>query len=332
MAGAFRLAGRGGWDTEIVPPSLETLDDLKAVSVDIPLELSAIAARREALPRAVTPSPGLPGGEVALLEALLRHGRCRSIHAAVSEVRMRGVHHGESADVLERLRGVLHGPLGDDDAVAARVRRRALEVAFLESHPSVAARFAPEQWWEPVRNTRGADGLMDALRDLHWIAARLSEAHHIAARGFDGVVAEAPVDVQCTIRPDVNDLLIAIDSLRGAMAELTATIHWLHGEVRVRDNEIARLQEGVSDKLRALSLELVDLRSSNEALHRAVADRDNTVRWLHDEVRARDEQSSRLRAGLAAAGLDGVSGWTLAGELRARFRRRVGRLLRGGRS
>ncbi|MFA6957678.1 MAG: hypothetical protein WC538_17575 [Thermoanaerobaculia bacterium] len=237
--GAHSLAGRGGWGTDVVPPALATLADLADVAVDVPFELSAIGARRSALPALLTPSPAAPGGEVALLCALLERARCRTIHDVVAQVRMRPVHHGDPEGVLERLRGVLHGPLGADEVVASRVRRRALCVAYLESPPTVAERFRPDEWWSPAGRSPEPARLLAIVRDVHWVAARLAEVRHVAEVGFDGIVAEAPADAVSVLPPDVNNILLTNESLHAMVAELSATVRWLHDEVRVRDESLA---------------------------------------------------------------------------------------------
>lgn len=275
----FRLRGRGGWDTEAVPPLLASLGDLKAVAVDAPIELSTLAVRREALPEALKPPCGAPGGEVALVAALLERTRIASTHEVVAEVRMRGEHRGEPEPELARLRGVLHGPLGEDPAVASRIRRRALSIAYLEAQPSVAGRIVPETWWGAAGGARGGGDPMEVLRDLHWVAARAAEARHIAAKGLDGVVAEAPVDVATVAPPDLSTLHAQNQELAISVAELSATTRWLHEEVRVRDARIVSLQGPVP---------------------------------LH--------------------GLEEVGGWALARELGRRVRRRLARLVRGGRA
>lgn len=243
VVGAHSLAGRGGWGTDFVPPALGSLTELAEAAVDAPFELSAIGARRRALPASVTPAPAAPGGEIALLHPLLERGTCRTLHAVVAQVRMRPVHHGDPEGVLERLRGVLHGPLGADEAVASRVRRRALSVAYLESPPAVAGRVRPDEWWvQPGRNPDPVR-LLAVLRDVHWIAARLSEARHIAEVGFEGIVAEAPVDAISALPPDLNNLLVTNESLRLMVAELEASVRWLHAEVRARDEMLAGRRE-----------------------------------------------------------------------------------------
>lgn len=239
VVGAHRLAGRGGWDTDIVPPPLHTRSDLAEVAVDAPFELSAIGAKPGALPAFVSPAPAAPGGEVALLHALLQRGRFAVLHTAIAQVRMRPVHQGDPDGVLDRLRGVLHGPLGSDAAVAARVRRRALSVAYLESSAEVAARFRPDDWWQPEGAYLEPRRLLEILRDVHWAAARLAEARSIAVAGFDGVVANAPEDAWTVLPPDTNNLIVTNESLHRMVAELSATVQWLHAEVHVRDEQLA---------------------------------------------------------------------------------------------
>jgi len=237
--GAHRLAGRGNWATEVVPPAFGSYGDLLDVAVDVPFELSAIASKRSILPDFVAPAPAAPGGEVALLAALLARARCESTHVVVAQVRMRALHHGDPDALLDRLLGVLHGPLGEDDAVASRIRRRALSVAYLESPPSVAARFRPDAWWAPAGRSLEPARLLAVLRDLHWIAARLAEARHVAVVGFEGFVAGEPNDALATLPPDLNSLAIANELLHRQLGERNAAVQWLHEEVRVRDAALA---------------------------------------------------------------------------------------------
>jgi len=239
VVGAHRVGGRGRWDIDVVPPALDSLADLGDIAVDAPIELSAIAAKRRLFPGLLAPAPAAPGGEVALLASLLGRGRCKSLRAVVAQVRIRPEHRGEPEALLDRLLGVLHGPLGDDETVASRVRRRALSIGYIGVTPSVGVRFRPDGWWAPSPQGPEPDQLLAVIRDVHWVAARLAEARHIAEVGFDGVVAEAPTDAVAQLPPDLNNLIVTNESLHRLVGELTATVHWLHEEVRVRDEAIA---------------------------------------------------------------------------------------------
>ncbi len=275
VLGGYRIAGAGHWGIDVTPPNIGNVDGLASWAVAPPFELSAIAIRRSALPSAVHPAPGLPGGELSLLHAALASQaevRIATIHDIVAEVRIRPVHAGEPIAMLARLRGVLEGPLGSDALTASRVRRRALSLAYLESEPLVAGQFDADSWWGEAVKVPAAQ---DVFRDLHWVLTCLAEARQMAELGLEGIANSAPSDATADMPPDHTNMQATISSFHVLVGELTDTVHWLHAEIQERDERLV----------------------ATESLHERVAELHNTITWLHEEVRLRDEQLAILHRG-----------------------------------
>ncbi len=275
VVGGYRIAGAGHWGVEVTPPRVDTIADLAAWAVAPPFELSAIAVRRSVLPSASHPAPGQSGGEISLLcAALASHPSARivAIDDIVAEVRIRPVHAGDPTAMLDRLRGVLEGPLGDDPITASRVRRRALSLAYLESTPLVAGQFDADCWWGPAVEVPAARAV---LRDLHWVLTCLADARKMAELGLDGIANSAPSDAIADMPPDDANMQATIGSFHVMVGELTDTVGWLHAEVRERDERLA----------------------VTESLHQLIGELNNTITWLHGEVRLRDEQLLMIQHG-----------------------------------
>jgi hypothetical protein len=244
LLGGHLRRGADSWDLAHTAPEVGSLAHMVRIAADIDVEMSGMVVRRSVLPDTLLPPIDAPAGAVGLLAELIDRAAVRRHVTPVVDVVARPVHLGEPGAVLRHLQGVLHGPLGRHPEAAGRVRRRALALAYLGGSPELPQRWSADEWWGPGAEGRSTEDWLQILRDAHWTAARVAEAARISARGFDGVVSDAPIDAIAALPPQLGELLADNRSLNLMVQELSATVAWLHAEVRNRDERITTLERG----------------------------------------------------------------------------------------
>lgn len=302
VVGGHRIGCTGRWDDDVLPAQDPALLVPAAICVDGTLELSALAARVDALPAAVRVAPSLPGGDVGLLCELAAR-TLAPLTQVVAEVRCRPEHHGDAAATLDRLVGTLAATVADDPDHARRIRRRALAVAYLDTVDG-GPTIDPDRWWGPAIRAGDPDRILDLLVDVHWALGRAAEEARLLRGGFDAYIDAAPADHVVDPAMDVSDLHAHIAFVHQQLSERLATVNWLHEEVVRRDQAIAALtsgQEGMQIELARIDQSARDRFESITEMHAELVRQNEEVHRLHGEVALRDREVERLAREFGAA-------------------------------
>lgn len=236
-----RVRAPGRWGELARPPA-----DLGAerLVLDRPVELAALAARPAALAGAEEVAPDLPGGSTVLMAGLAATAGLTPVDEAAAVVRRPMADLADRRTELTAVRTILLSRTGASSASADTLRRRLLELAFLDpAGPLDLARDPAALWGDPPAGGDPA-AFASILHELHHAVFALAERIRWADTDLASVPAGPPPEpVAAAPAVEVTGLVAELERLNHLLVIADERDAWREEELAALRRELAAAHE-----------------------------------------------------------------------------------------